>query len=400
MTDLSTQRLPRAAPARVLACGAFLKNTACLLEGTEVRWSPLHDDLSTPQACRALDASLKALVASANGPIAAVAHDLHPDFHSTRLALQWAAELGVPALAVQHHHAHIGVVQAEQGWGPEPLVGLALDGVGLGNDGHAWGGEVLVLRGPAFDRVAHLPWLALPGGDVAAREPWRLAAAVLHGSGRGDEIVARFGHAVSPTLARGVHTMLQRGLNCPLSSGAGRWFDAAAGASGLSVRQGQEAEAAQALERAATQWWAARGAMQCAGGPDGAPCAEPRTPGAALSLEAKAGAAGLRPMPGLADLPAIVASLFDEADAGRGAARFHLALSQALVAAAIGAARRAGSTAVALGGGCLFNRLLSAGLEAGLTTAGLRVARPQGVSPGDAGLALGQAWVAALSVSA
>jgi len=363
-----TQTLPAAAPARVLACGAFLKNTACLLDGARVRWSPLHDDLSRPDACAALDASVARLVAAAGGPIAAVAHDLHPDFHSTRVAQAWARRLGVPAIAVQHHHAHLAVVQAEQGLAAgEPLVGLALDGVGLGLDGTAWGGELLALHGGRFERLAHLTTLALPGGDAAAREPWRLAAAVLHALGRGGEIPARLGPVVGEGAARTLQQMLARDLRCPRSSGAGRWFDAAAGVLGLSVRQGAEAEAALALEQAATAWLAT----------------QPMPPLPAPSL----------------DLLPLLGALFDEADTGRGAARFHGALAAGLVAAAAEAAARHGSRQVLLGGGCFFNRLLSRAVADGLHAHGLAVLRPQQASCGDAGLALGQAWAAALQLA-
>jgi len=361
-----------AAPAggrRVLACGAFLKNSAGLLDGAVFHGSPLHDDLSTPEACVALEASLGALVERAGGRIDAVAHDLHPDFHSTRLAQAWAVRLGVPAVAVQHHHAHAGVVMAEQAWRGEraPALALALDGVGLGTDGAAWGGELLAVRADGFERIAHLPVLPLPGGDVAAREPWRLAAAVLHGQGRGAEIVARFGPTVGDAMAAGVQTLLDRGLRCPPSTGAGRWFDAAAGLLGLSLRQAAEAEAAIALERAATDWLA-RNPM-------------PELPAASL------------------DLAPLVADLADESEPGRGAARFHGALSQGLVAVTVAAAQRLDTDRVALGGGCFFNRLLSAAVTDGLQAAGLRVCRPQQVDVGDAGLALGQAWVAALSMT-
>ena len=246
--------LPRPAAKRVLAVGAWLKNTAGLLDGDRYTASALHGDLGTPDACAALEASVEALVRNARGPIDAVAHDLHPDFHSTRLALHWADRLGVPAIGVQHHHAHLAVVQAERGL-DGPLLGLALDGVGLGTDGTAWGGELLRLdTAGGFARLAHLPPLALPGGDVAAREPWRLVAAVLHALGRGDEIGPRLAPVVGAAAAQGVKTMLARGVNCPVSSGAGRWFDAAAGVLGLSVRQREEAEAAVALERCAAAW--------------------------------------------------------------------------------------------------------------------------------------------------
>jgi hydrogenase maturation protein HypF len=359
-------RLPRPAPARVLACGAFLKNTACLIDGDQVWISALHGDLSDPQACVELRESVAGLASKASAPIEAVAHDLHPDFFSTRLALELAAERQVPAIAVQHHHAHIAVLQADHGLVDEAVAGLALDGVGLGLDGTAWGGEVLRVQRGECTRVAHLPLLALPGGDVAAREPWRLAATLLHGLGRGDEIGVRFAPLVGAGAARTVTTMLSRDLNCPRSSAAGRWFDAAAGALGLSVRQSREAEAAQALELAATAW------LECH-------------------------AMALLPPPSL-DLLALSARWLDTApgsDAiGEAAAHFHLTLAAGLV----DQARQLGLPRVALGGGCFFNRLLRSHVVAGLEATGLQVLQPGQVDCGDAGLALGQAWAAALQL--
>lgn len=358
---MTTIDLPRAAPARVLAVGAWLKNRACLLDGATVTWSPAHGDLSTPEACRALEASARALLDRAGGRVAAIAHDLHPDFDGTRLALALAAELGVPALPVQHHHAHIAVVQAEAGR-TTPVIGLALDGVGLGSDGSAWGGELLQVAGARWQRLGHLGALALPGGDIAAREPWRMAAALLHALGRGDQIVPRLAPAVGECLATGVQAMLARGLRCPPTTSAGRWFDAAAGLLGLSTRQAAEAEAAVALERAATGWLATHPAP--------------------------------RPPPSGLDLRALALALCEADDAGQGAALFHLGLAQALADAAIGAARERGIGEVALGGGCLLNRLLTQQLVKRLQDAGLGVRLPRGAGCGDAGLALGQAWVA------
>jgi hydrogenase maturation protein HypF len=358
--------LPRPAPARVLACGAFLKNTACLIDGSQVWISALHGDLSDPQACADLRASVAELTAKASAPIEAVAHDLHPDFFSTRLALELAAEWGVPAIAVQHHHAHIAVLQAEHGLVDEALTGLALDGVGLGLDGTAWGGEVLRVQRGESARVAHLPLLALPGGDVAAREPWRLAAALLHGLGRGDEIGVRFAPLVGADAAHTVAAMLSRDLNCPRSSAAGRWFDAAAGALGLSLRQSHEAEAAQALELVATTW-----------------------------LECHSPAELPSPSLDLLPLAACWLGTARERDAvGEAAALFHLALAAGLV----DQARKLGLPRVALGGGCFFNRLLRSRVVAGLAAAGLKVLQPGRVNCGDAGLAFGQAWAAALQL--
>ncbi|MFM2347056.1 MAG: hypothetical protein RL654_1809 [Pseudomonadota bacterium] len=381
--------LPRAAPRRVLAFGAWLKNSAGLLEGDRFRLSALHGDLGTPEACAALERSVQALVAAAGGPIEAVAHDLHPDFHSTRLALHWAERLGVPAIGVQHHQAHLAVLQAEAGL-DGPLLGLALDGVGLGTDGTAWGGELLRLDAHGgFERLAHLPPLALPGGDVAAREPWRLVAAVLHALGRGDEIGPRLAPGVGAAAAQGVRTMLARGLNCPVSTGAGRWFDAAAGVLGLSVRQREEAEAAIALERCAAGWLERHPQALAGVGPrvregDGAHDG---------GLSGDLGGAVW------ALFEALLAVDLQDAEAcGRGAALFHAGLADALAVATVAAATRDGLHDVAFGGGCFFNRLLSQRLSARLTAAGLRVHRPQAVSCGDAGLALGQAWVAAATI--
>jgi hydrogenase maturation protein HypF len=386
---LQRATLPVPGPARVLACGAFLKNSACLIEGDQVLWSPVHGDLADPASCEALDRSLAELQVAASGPLQAVAHDLHPDFFSTHAAQALAARLAVPAIGVQHHHAHIAVAQAEQGI-TGPVIGLALDGVGWGTDGTAWGGEVLwvdtLAQAHRWHRLGHLPSLALPGGDVAAREPWRMAAAALHATGHAEQIVPRFGTAVGEGAARLLAQMLERGLNCPATTSAGRWFDAVAGLLRLSVRQGQEAEAAIALERAAADWLQAH-------------------PGVAVpwpSLD-------LRPLVGelLALCPPDAAGDALAQAQGRGAAMFHLALAGGLSHAAIHALRHpaavasqtntatAPASSVVLGGGCLFNRVLNGLLCAQFEAAGIHVAQPRHASCGDAGLALGQAWVAA-----
>ena len=371
MNELAySTHLPRAAPAPVLACGAFLKNRACLIDGDQAHWSALHGDLGDATSRAALMESLDMLLARATGPLHAVAHDLHPDFYSTHLAIALAQRLGVPAIGVQHHHAHIGVVLAEQPI-TGPVIGLALDGMGLGSDGGSWGGEVLWVGGSAqaqqWLRLDHLAPLALPGGDAAAREPWRLAAAVLFALGRGNEIEPRFSPHVGAATARLLHVMLQRDLNCPRSSSAGRWFDAAAGALGLSVRQSFEAEAAIALEQLARDWLVNH--------PD---------------FEFNWSSLDLYP---------IVAELFalqtqDIEARARAAAQFHLALAGGLTQRAIDAAAAHSTRQVVLAGGCLLNRILGQQLRANLICAGLTVLEPQAAGSGDAGLALGQAWIA------
>ena len=359
----------------VLATGAWLKSAACRLDGDGASWSPLHGKLDDPSACAALERSVNALLDGAARPVQAIAHDLHPDFFSTRLALRLAAERGVPAIGVQHHVAHVAAVVAEHGL-DEPVVGLALDGFGLGTDGAAWGGELLALDGARWQRLGHLWRLALPGGDAAAREPWRMAAAGLHALGRGGEIATRFVGVVPAATTRKLAQMLDRGLNCPHTTSAGRWFDAAAGALGVSLRQAHEAEAAIALERLAAQ------ALADGVSPRGLPAIDAEQPG---PLD-------LRPL--LAWLLA-VGEGDDPGAAAEGAAGFHLALADALADWAAATARRLAVRGVCLGGGCFLNTLLSTRLSAQLQRHGLAVHRPQAQSCGDAGLALGQAWVAA-----
>jgi len=370
----SVAALPKSSPARVLACGAYLKNTACLIQDRRVFWSLPHGDLTSAVNREALEASVDELLAQASGPIDAVAHDLHPDFHSTHVAQALAHRLGVPAIAVQHHHAHIAVVHAEQAV-EAPVIGLALDGVGLGSDGMAWGGEVLWVDGGMaahqWSRQAHLAPLAMPGGDVAAREPWRMAASVLHAGGRSDEIESRYAPVVGALASRTLRRQMERQLNCPPTTSAGRWFDAAAGALGISVRQSVDAEAAIALEKLAREFLLAHPSFD--------------VPWTSL------------------DPSALVADLFElsglgEAERQRGAARFHLGLAAGLAHNAIDAARRQNVRTVVLGGGCFLNRVLRERLTTSLEVAGLTVRRPDTVPCGDAGLALGQAWIAACEV--
>jgi hydrogenase maturation protein HypF len=363
--------MQHAALPTVLAFGAWLKNAACLLVDGEPVWSAVHGDLSDPAACAALENSVRHLLAWHGQPVAGVAHDLHPDFFSTQLAVDFAATLNVPAIGVQHHHAHIAAVVAEHGI-EGAVIGLALDGVGLGADGAAWGGELLWVQGAQWQRLGHLQPLALPGGDRAAREPWRMAASALHALGRGQEIAGRFGQAVGEGMAGGVQQMLARGLNCPPTSSAGRWFDAAAGALGLCLHQTEEAQAAIALELAAARWLSKH--------PETA-----ALPGAAIDSHNRL------------MLGELLAQLFDvpQAHADQAAAGFHLALSDALADWAIRAAKARCCHTVCLGGGCFFNRILRERVTARLQAAGLAVFLPIDNGCGDASLALGQAWVAA-----
>ncbi len=344
----------------VLAMGGYLKNTVCVTRGSEAFVSPHIGDLDNAATCRALVEAVEHLCGVLDVEPDAVVHDLHPDCFSTRHAVQYAASRGLPHHAVQHHHAHIAAIAAEHRH-DGPIIGLALDGVGLGDDGGAWGGELLRVDGASFARLGHLRTLALPGGDRAAREPWRVAAAALHALARGNEIAARF---VRQPAASAVQAMLHRGLNCPPTSSAGRWFDAAAGLLGIREVAAYEGQAAMLLEGLAT-----------AHGP-----VAPRP-----ELVAR--------RDGMLDPSALLAELAEADDPHAAAALFHATLAHALAEWAADAALARGIDTVALGGGCFLNALLSRDVAAHLAVRGMRTLTAAAVSPGDGGLSLGQAWL-------
>ena len=351
----------------VLAVGGWFKNTVCVTRGNEAFVSQHVGDLDNAAACGFFEESIAHLLQILEVEPVRVAHDLHPDFHSTRFAAAFGAERSIPAIGVQHHHAHIASVCAEHGV-LEPVLGLALDGVGLGTDGTAWGGELLHVEGATFARLGHLRSLLLPGGDVAAREPWRMAAAALHALGRTSEIPARF--ADEPAAAM-VATMLAREIHCPPTSSAGRLFDAAAGLLGVRHRASFEGQAAMLLEGLAAQ----QGAVE--------PLAE-----------------GWRIHDGQLDLRPLLMTLADGRDAGRAAALFHATLAAALVDWVSAAAARTGIRLIAAAGGCLLNRLLASALREGLAARGLQMLEAQSLPPNDGGLSLGQAWVASSAAGA
>ena len=346
----------------VLAMGAWFKNTLCITSGRQAFISKCVGDLDTPNACHAHERTARALLEWLGVKPQAIAHDLHPDFHSSRFAAQLAAELDIPLIAVQHHHAHIAALCAEHGVN-EPVLGLALDGVGLGTDGAAWGGELLRVAGSGFERIGHLRLLPLPGGDKAAQEPWRMAASVLHESGRGSEIVHRY--ADEPAAAT-VMSMLQRDFNCPRTSSMGRVFDAAAGLLGICHKMEFEAQAAIALEQATTRYVAIQ---------------SPLPQGWRLSPE------------GELNLLPLLSALADRQDAEQGAALFHATLIEAIADWIKQATQQTGITVVACGGGCFFNKLLSTGLRERMDAMGVRMLTSKRLLPGDAAIALGQAWV-------
>jgi hydrogenase maturation protein HypF len=347
-------RLAREGPS-VVGLGAQLKSTVTVTRGCEAFVSQHIGDLDTLEAVAFLQETLRHLVALLEVEPVAVACDLHPDFPTSRLA----DRLGLPVIPVQHHHAHIAALAAEHRVGG-PLLGLCLDGFGLGSDGGAWGGELLFVDGQHFERLGHLAPLPAPGGDRAAREPWRMAAAALHALGRPENIEQRF---ADEPLARSVRKMLALGIACEPTTSAGRLFDAAAGLLGVSRRQAFEGEAAMRLQGLVTE--------------------------TAVLTD------GWRIDGGVLDFRPLLRRLADGIEPAVGAALFHGTLVAAFVEWIAAAATARGQRVVALGGGCFLNKVLTEGLAKGLRTRGIEPLVARAVPPNDGGLSLGQAFVAA-----
>jgi hydrogenase maturation protein HypF len=339
----------------VVALGGYLKASVCVTRGREAFLSQHVGDLDTV-ATRAFQAeALAHLLDILQVEPEAIAVDLHPDLMAADLAHQF----GRPVIPVQHHHAHIASVCAEQRL-DGPMIGLALDGYGYGSDGAAWGGELLHAKGDVFTRLGGLAPLALPGGDRAARAPWRMAASVLHALGRDDAIASRFS---DEPAAAGVAALLASG-RAAVTSSAGRLFDAAAALLGLCTHNRFEGEAAMRLEAAA--------AGRVCVDPEGYCLSDGHV--SLLPLLARLAGGGVVP--------------------AEGAALFHGTLAAGLAALAAHAAQQKCSKIVVLSGGCCANRLLVEALAADLRGRGLTVHLSAQAPAGDGGLALGQAWVA------
>lgn len=357
--------LARGGP-RVLALGGHLKNTVCVLKDREAFLSQHVGGLDNAAAIGFLEETVGHLLGILDVRPELIAHDLHPDYASTHLALRLAAELGVPAVAVAHHHAHIAAICAEHRIA-EPVLGLAIDGVGLGPDGGLWGGELLRVAGTDCQRLGHLKTLALPGGDRAAREPWRMAVSALHGAGMDYRVGGWLKQHYPEREATPLLLMLERKLRSPHTSSLGRWFDAAAGLLGVRDLAHYEGQAAMELEGLAARH-----------GPAAA------LPGAYQIVDKGA----------VLDFTTLLTGLLACPDAALGAAQFHATLAAGLADWLIEAARRENLTQIAVGGGCAMNAILMAALRRPLESAGLTLLEARQAPANDGGLALGQAWVA------
>ena len=382
----------------LLAVGAHQKCAVALSVGRQVFLSQHLGDMETPEARAAFERVILDFLALYEARPAAIAHDLHPDYPTTRWAERAAAAAGglaeraglgageLPRIAVQHHHAHLAAALAERG-STGPALALAWDGTGFGPDGTIWGGEALAGDALAFRRVARLRPFRLVGGEAAVREPRRVAAALLWelagdaGLERDLPALAGFGSGERATLRR----LLATGLRAPLTSSIGRLFDGVAALAGLGERVSFEGEAAMALEHAADPDEREAYPFDLARAPEPPGLAPGQQPaGTLLELD-------WRPL-----VAAVLADLARGAGAPVIAARFH----NALAGAAVALAAAAGLATVVLTGGCFQNRRLAESAAARLRAAGFEPWLPSAAPVNDGGVALGQIAVAAARLGA
>jgi hydrogenase maturation protein HypF len=346
-------------PRPVLACGAELKNTFCLAKGHHAFLSHHIGDLENAETLRSFTEGIEHFRRLFDIDPQVVAHDLHPEYLSTKYALDLD---GVDLHGVQHHHAHIASCLADNG-ADGPVIGVAFDGTGYGTDGTIWGGEFLVAGLAAFERGGHLAPVPMPGGAAAIRQPWRMAAAYVD---RDDLDVARR----NAERWAAVTAMAAKGVNAPLTSSAGRLFDAAAALLGVRDTINYEGQAAIELEQ----------------------LADPAESGAYPAAVVAGDPFQIR----AADLlTALISDLTDGVRAPVIAARFHHGVAAAIEAGCLLLRERHGLDTVALSGGVFQNMLLLNATAARLEARGFRVLTHSRVPCNDGGISLGQAVIAA-----
>lgn len=349
---------------QVLACGAQQKSTFCLTRAGFALSSQHLGDLENYETLHFFEQTLERMMRLFHVAPTVIAHDLHPDYLSTKFALGRASE---KTIAVQHHHAHIASCMAEHGLEGK-VLGVAWDGTGFGTDGTIWGGEFLVADLAEFTRFAHLRNVLLAGGDRAVKEPWRVARSYLRDA-FGERLPAVVRPRVDASKAVLLDAMLARGVATVASSSAGRLFDAVASILGLRETVSFEGQAAMLLEFAATADHDASYEFGLAGeGP--------------LEVD-------LRAM-----VRAIVVDLEGRESTAVIATRFHNTLARVIVEVCGRMREASGLSRVCLSGGCFQNVKLLRGAVDGLRKAGFEVYFHSQVPANDGGISLGQAAIA------
>lgn len=349
--------LRRPAPRPVLACGAELRSTFCLARGRRAFVSQHLGDLEKHDTLRSFVEGIDHYCGLFGIRPEIVAHDLHPGYLSTRHALEIQ---GVERVGVQHHHAHIASCLADNGESG-PVIGVAFDGLGHGPDGTLWGGEFLRADLTGFERLGHLAHVPMPGGPAAIRQPWRMAAAYLRDDHPDLDVARRHADRWADAVAA---------PGSPLTSSAGRLFDAVSALLGVRDTITYEGQAAIELEQRA----------------------DPAETGV---YPAAVTGSGPLLVEGGDLVRAAAEDLAAGTDPGVIAGRFHNGVAAAITRACVTLRQATGLTAVALSGGVFQNVLLLERTVERLRAAGFRVLRHVRVPPNDGGISLGQAAVAA-----
>jgi len=343
----------------LVAVGPQLKNTVCLVRGDEAFLGPHVGDLDGLEARAFFEEVIDKMSRLLGVAPEAVAHDLHPDYGSTR----WALGSGLQRVPVQHHHAHVVSCLVDAGVALDgPAIGIAFDGTGCGPAGDLWGGEFLLFDWVGFQRRGHLLPLALPGGEAAIREPWRLGLAALHDAGLPEQLLLA---PVDPVRRARVAQLLSGAVR---AAGAGRWFDAAAALCGFGGSVSYEGQAAIELEALAVD------------------VSEPYP----FELAGEPFVVDLRPV-----VRGISADLVSGRPVPEVAGRFHETMARAVSAGCRRIRELSDVRTVALSGGCFQNRRLTERSLALLRADGFDVLLHRRVPPNDGGVSLGQAAVAA-----
>ncbi len=359
--------LQRPLGARVLAVGGELKNSFCVGVGDLLYPSPYVGDLADVRTVDALRETIDRFQTLLETTPEVIACDLHPRYNSSVVARMLAEELGVPLVAVQHHYAHVVACMVENDLPcDEKVVGVSFDGTGYGEDGTVWGGEILLADAYGFERLEHIAPFAQAGGDLAAREGWRVAVSML--GDKAPELVERVGLCTAAE-ARVVLSMIARGINTVTSTSAGRLFDAVSAVLGIRRASTFEGEAATQLQFAAERGRATAGADFS------------MPSGVALQTSELFSWLVERRLAG--DDPNVLAYAF------------HVGLAAFVEGACLRARERTGVNVVALSGGCYQNLLLLELSLDRLRAQGFNVYIHSLVPPNDGGVALGQAMVAA-----
>jgi hydrogenase maturation protein HypF len=351
--------------APLLAVGAELKNTFCLTREKYAFQSQHIGDLKSAETFKTFENNITHFEQLFRFQPEVLAYDLHPNYLSTRYALERGQREEIPTIGVQHHHAHIAACMADAGYArEEPVIGVVFDGAGFGDDGAIWGGEFLIADFISYQRASHLAYIPLPGGDKAVQEAWRLGLVWLVRCGEMDLAPLKF-EGVKPYHIETVVKQIDRGINCPLTSSMGRLFDSVASIVGLRNHIHYEGQAAIELEA----------------------LVDPDERG----VYDFGGSSEIDPNP-------VIHSILEDmqkcVSVPRIAAKFHNAVVQLVLDRCIDLRKTFGVEVVALSGGVWQNMILLDRTYRALQNAGFEVLCHRIVPANDGGLSLGQAMVA------